>query len=133
MGEPAVPLFRGVTQPSGASRHFLRSRPLKLITKNSRTVGGPLPPVGPPVTTQQPPHRYATAFVLFLTCSKREHFMIADAGFHRTDVVDDFQSYKALNITNYAVSILPLNSAILLRLISAVTLKRHYFNLLLIC
>ena len=59
--------------------------------------------------------------------------MIADAGFHRTDVVDDFQSYKALTVTNYAVSILPLNSAILLRLISAVTLKRHYFNLLLIC
>ena len=26
-------------------RHFLRSGPLKLITKNSRTVGGPLPPV----------------------------------------------------------------------------------------
>ena len=30
--------------------HFLRSGSLKLITKNSRTVGGPLPPVGPPVT-----------------------------------------------------------------------------------
>jgi len=39
---------RGVTQPSGVPRHFLRSGPLKLITKNSRTVGGPLPPVGPP-------------------------------------------------------------------------------------
>ena len=38
----------GVTQPSGPPRHFLRSGPLPSITKNSRTVGGPLPPVGPP-------------------------------------------------------------------------------------
>ena len=29
-------------------RHFLKSGPLKLITKSSRTVEGPLPPVGPP-------------------------------------------------------------------------------------
>ena len=38
---------------------------LKLITKNSRTVGGPLPPVPPPLRhlAQQPPHRYATEYV----------------------------------------------------------------------
>jgi len=29
-------------------RHFLRSGPLKLITKNSRTVGGPYHQWGPP-------------------------------------------------------------------------------------
>ena len=32
-------------------RHFLRSGLLKLIAKNSRTVGGSLPPVGPPVSS----------------------------------------------------------------------------------
>jgi len=50
---PAVAIYistakvRGVTQPSGAPSHFLRSGPLKLITKNSNC-RGPLPPVGPP-------------------------------------------------------------------------------------
>jgi len=39
--------FRGVTQPSGAPRHFLRPGSLKLITKNSRTVGAPYHQWGP--------------------------------------------------------------------------------------
>ena len=64
-----VGLFRhskstGVMQPFGAHRHFIRSGSLKLITKNSRTVGGPYHQWGPRHLTQQPPHRYATEQVV---------------------------------------------------------------------
>ena len=59
-----------------APRHFLRPGPLKLITKNSRTVGGSLPPVGPPVTRRSShpivTPQYAVNAV-FVTESKNMH------------------------------------------------------------
>ena len=54
-------------------RHFLKSGPLKLITKSSRTVESPLPPVGPPsldaAATPSLVHWAGRAFNVHIQCS----------------------------------------------------------------
>jgi len=66
---------RGVMQPSGAPVTFLGQGPSPLI-QNSRTVGGPLPPVGPPVTRRSS-HPIVTPLV---RCLVRTPFRICRVG-----------------------------------------------------